>query len=224
MNPDSPEQYPSPRRDHKDGIQKRTWFIIVTAFVIPVAAILVPVLMNRSSDGPVSSESGASSSVSPSATPTAINTAPTVPETPQSPEHVAPVWHRRVHFPYGYGLDIDAASPRVEDPPDSSLDFHTSTGALSSENRSEISVGGGDGGKPTTATPSLSECIDAISYNTIDDFADVPVGRAICIASDAPESHMAAIRVLKWDSDEWDMDADVTIWNYARDGSSPGVS
>jgi hypothetical protein len=56
MTPYAPEQNPPSSDQQQKGIQKRTWFAIVTAILIPVTAIVVPILVSRAnSAGPSAS-------------------------------------------------------------------------------------------------------------------------------------------------------------------------
>ena len=60
--------------------------------------------------------------------------------------------------------------------------------------------------------PSYSECRDAIETNAISSSYTAKIGQTICMQSNAAYPGLAAVHVLKWDSNSWDMVVDVTVW------------
>jgi hypothetical protein len=121
------------------------------------------------------------------------------------------LWHRRIHMPYQYGLDLDSDRPLVKEATDRLVDL--STAAWNTGNAG-FQLSDARAGSVTSTKPSLSACLEALDTNALDGGGfTIRVGQAFCVETSAEQGpHLAAIRVLSWDEQSNEMDIDVTVW------------
>ena len=220
------DRYRSSSRDSRSeqqGAVRTFWathglVTVLTAFMTAVVTITVSLIANRAINDSGSNRNDAApttvSTTNPSASPATVASSSvgtdTAAQTPAASgnSNSSVLWHRKIHLPYEYGLDLANDSPKVKY---LGGDFSTAT------------FGGRDGpgfvfwgntaaGSATSAKPSFAMCRDALDTNAVGSTLITRVGKTICVRSgDDQAPHLAAIHILAWNTTDSAMDVDVTV-------------
>jgi hypothetical protein len=195
------------RRD----LSKSSAYLITAGILIPIVAILVPLLVSRhTGDEP----SGATPTVATSR-PSAASANSGADQPPAKPAagvaQATPVvlWTHGVTFPSGQqGLRLADGRPRVTDV---GTDFRTATWG---DGRPGFEKDSGTAGTVTKADPNVSECQNALISDAQSYSISTDVGSSVCFLS-ADERFLAAVTVTAWDPSNEKTSANVTVWRLS---------
>jgi hypothetical protein len=113
-------------------------------------------------------------------------------------------------MPYTYQLDIDASSPKVIQV---GQEGDISTATFGDGNPGFNLSGQGSAGALVSTKASFAACRDSLDTNALNSSFSTRVGRTVCVESSANQGpHLAAIKVLAWSNESFEMDIDVLVW------------
>lgn len=151
----------------------------------------------------------ATATVTSTATTTTATDGPTTPV--PGPQDV--IWHRKLHIPDRFALDIDQAQPNVID----GIDSEFSAGMFYGGEYPFVQLHSTAAGMASSSSPSHDECVDAINTNHTKNDFQVLTGKTFCVKEDPANNpagaRLAAVHIISTKKDPYDMYVDVTVWN-----------